>query len=76
MSCLCNRETFNGLGASTDSRFRMSLELDIPDEGNRAEGIEPALLVSLYYLNKDEEAMDNIRVPIKYCPLCGSSLIY
>lgn len=76
MCCICNRETFNGLGVSTDSKYRMSLELDIPDEGYRAEGIEPALLVSLYYLNKDEEAMDNIRVPIKYCPLCGSSLIY
>ena len=75
MECICQRETFTALGVSTDEKYRMSLELDIPDEGYRAEGIEPALLVSLYYLNKDEEAMDNIRIPIRYCPLCGNPLI-
>ena len=74
MACVCKREGFNGLGVSTDSRYTMGLELDIPDEGYRSEGYNPALLVTLYRKGTDKEEMDPIRIEIKYCPFCGEKI--
>ncbi len=36
MACICNRKTINGLGMCSDDKFKMGLELDIPDYDDKS----------------------------------------
>lgn len=49
----------------------MTLELDIPENDYREEGIEPAILSTLYSSNQNSSPIDEIRVLISFCPLFG-----